>query len=1044
MDVEGQRREGAFTLGQGVACSDQLQTVDQLIAGLVGAAGRDPFRPPVAVAATPSVPPSADPTRPAPIAVVGLGAILPDAVGIEAFWRNLVEGHDAVGPMDPGRWGHGNYFDPESHGDGDTRTPARHAALVRGWRFDPLPFRIPPRVLPTIDPSQRMALAASAEAIRRAGWDVPGRVDRSRGAVVIGNAMGGEFVRGMSLRVRFREVLAAIARDDLARGWTVADLEGLADRVDARLAEDLPPVAVDSMAGLLSNVVAGRVAAWLDWMGGNLTVDAACAASLAAVAVAVDWLRSGRCDAVLAGGVDTDMTAETFVGFSRTQALSSTGSSPFSRHADGFVMGEGAAMLALKRLDDALAAGDPIWGVLRGVGQSSDGRGRGITAPRAEGQRLALQRACAEAGVRPADLAMIEAHGTGTPLGDRTEVGVLADALRACTDGDLPEIWLGSVKSMIGHLKGAAGAAGLTKAVLALATGVIPPTLHAGPLHPDLDLADGALVLPRAPVALPGDRRRAGVSAFGFGGTNLHVILEAPPASAPPPTEVEALQALARPLVEPASVARWRPEDRSPLLLAYGAATPADLIARLTADAPGPFAEVAEHPHRITIVTHPPGRTDAVARAAAWLSDPQPPAPPGVCAGSGPPVDPIWLFPGQGSQRPGAVDSVRRFPAGSRAVAAVEAEVLRDDPRPLRHRDGTDPVDLHATLFAVAVGWIEVLRDAGVPVAGTLGHSLGAYAALVAARRWSWAEALPAVVARGRALAACPVGGMLAVRLPLAEARDLAAAHGLVVAAHNAARMTVVAGPTACIDAAMDALGPDRAWRVPVERAYHSPAVAPAAEAVARALGPGPSSPQGSPSGALAHRPSPRRKPIHRRRPDRRPSPRRSASTRPCPPTSSPPATRLWIEAGPGTTTARIAEPGSAGADRHPPRSQARRSRPRHGHSRRRPPRRRPPRPRGERLPGTRRPASPSPLPLPPQSDPTPTDTSPTTRPDPTPTSKPAPSPPPSPPRRSPPHQPPPRPPPPRPPLASSISESPALADPGLSPPPTAQRPQLP
>ncbi|MBX2803722.1 MAG: SDR family oxidoreductase [Myxococcales bacterium] len=851
--LDRQLQEGAFTMGQGAACSDALQTVAQLVEKLTeGAtallAGRSDDGPwgVVAPVQTPSparrrVQPTSDlgSGGSVPIAVVGLGCVLPGADDIVAFWRNLVEGVDAIGPLDPERWGAFDYFDPDAGSQGPSLTYARHAGHLGKLAFDPLAFRIPPRILPTVERSQQLALMASAEAVRRAGWDRAGSVDRRRAAVVLGNAMGGEHAKSLAVRVRFREVLDAVRRDSLAHGWTVGDLAGLHERVEARLQERLPPVEVDSMAGLLSNVVAGRVASWLDWMGGNLTVDAACAASLAAVAVAVDWLRTDRCDAVLAGGVDSDMTAETYVGFSRTQALSRTGSSPFSSQADGFVMGEGAAVLALKRLPDALRDGDPVWAVIEGVGQSSDGRGRSITAPRAEGQTLALQRACADAGIAPGDVAMVEAHGTGTALGDRTEVGVLARVV-----GDQPPVtWLGSVKSMIGHLKGAAGAAGLTKAVLSLRAGVVPPTLHAGPVNPDLGLQQSGLALPRAPVALPPEAR-AGVSAFGFGGTNFHLVLGSPPTDAPRPPEIDELHTISEPLMLPPEVSAWSPDDVSPLLLAYGAPDRAELQHRVASDRPGTADQVAACPHRLVVVADPTDRASAVQRAATWLSQPGAPPPPGVFAGEGEAKKVALWFPGQGAQRRGAVDSLRRHPAGARTLHRLEQQVQTqtDDARSLRRREGddagasADPEDLHATMFALGVGWASVLQQAGVPFAATAGHSLGAYAALVAARWWTEPEALGSVLARARALTACPPGRMLAVRLPADRALAVAEEHGLAVAAHNAPDAHVLAGPIPAISAAAEALGSATARPLAVERAYHSPAVGPAAHAMRAVL----------------------------------------------------------------------------------------------------------------------------------------------------------------------------------------------------------------
>lgn len=849
--AEDQLQHGAFTLGQGAVLAQSLQTVPELFGALTDGAHAllqrhtppaDRWGPPGEVSGLPAsslariaTGASAAPAA-APVAVVGLGCVLPDALDLPTFWRNLIEGHDAVGPVDEDRWGRASYL---SSGDDRPpgRTHARHAGAVRGFTFDPLPFRIPPRVLPTVDPSQRLALAASAEAVRRAGWDTDRRPDPARAAVVLGNAMGGPFAKDLSLRIRFREVIDALARDELAAGWRVEDLQALEARIEDRLAEQLPPLQIDSMAGLLSNVVAGRVAAWLDWMGGNLTVDAACAASLAAITVAVDWLRTGRCDAVLAGGVDTDLTAESYVGFTLTHALSATGSSPFSRDADGFVMGEGAAVLALKRLDDAVRDGDPVWAVIRGVGQSSDGRGRGITAPRAEGQALALQRAWQESGLDPAQLGLIEAHGTGTALGDRTEVQTLVSALH----GGVQPVWLGSVKSMIGHLKGAAGAAGLTKAVLAVRTGIVPPTLHAGPPSPELGLQRSVLRLPRTPVRLPEERRVAGVSAFGFGGTNFHLVLGPAPTGSSVPDEVDAMIAAGAPLAQPAAIAAWGPDDASRLLIAYGAATREDLVQRLVEDRPLALDAVSARPHRLVLLTTTGQRSSARSAAARWLqADPGAPAPPGVHLGQGPAPQLLLMFPGQGSQRLGAIDSLSRLPQGARALAELEALLSEHsgDRRTLRQRErrhdvaSDDPQDLHATLFALGLGWARVLEAAALPIAATLGHSLGAYAALVAAGWWSAAAAAAAVVVRGKALIACPPGGMLAVRCDPQQAAAIAREHGLVVAAENAPQSSVLSGPVAAVRDAARALGPSQARLLDVERAYHSPVVAPAAGAV--------------------------------------------------------------------------------------------------------------------------------------------------------------------------------------------------------------------
>lgn len=840
-----QLAEGAYSVGEGAALADRASPVREVVdalstdaaAWLGRVAGATPIPPAAlwpaatgvpgeprahALATPTSVRLGAQPRAPGsgavPIAIVGLGCVLPGAPDVARFWANLVEGVDAIGPIPDARWPAWRYWDPAAGTSGPVRSVSRRAGVVGSVGLDPAQFRIPPRALATVDPAQRLALLASDQAVRDAGWDRPG-FDRGRAAVILGNAMGGEHAKSLALRIRFHEVLAALEAEGGLDGLEPAQRDALYARVEARLDAALPPVEVDSMAGLLGNVVAGRVAGWLDWMGGSFTVDAACAASLASLAVAVDWLRNHRCDAVLAGGVDADLSPETFAGFTRTLALSAEGSTPFSSRADGFVMGEGAAVFALRRLPDALAAGEPVWAVIRAVGQASDGRGRSLTAPRAEGQRLAVRRAWSEAGAEPDAFELIEAHGTGTAVGDATEVGVLAAML-----GDGDTVWLGSVKASIGHLKGGAGAAGLLKATLALATGVAPPTLNAAPVAPIPGLTGGRLRLPRRPVGLRGGL--AGVSAFGFGGTDFHAVL-APPEAAHP--DAAALRAMAEPLVAAPSEAGWHDTPPPPVLLAYGGADPAALLAAVRDDQPTTPALAAAAPHRCAVLVDPDTRPETLDRVTRWLEAGAPTGRLGrvAFAGAGPAEPVVVLVPGQGARPGRARHAIERIPAAARALAAVDAPPVGDP-------DALDPLSVHRALVPVAIGWTGLLAAAQLPIAATLGHSLGELGALVAAGRLDPREALALAEARGEALAACPEGAMLAVALPVDAAGALAQRVGATVAAHNAPDRCVLAGDAASIERAeVEARATGiPARRLAVTRAYHAAPTAPAAEAL--------------------------------------------------------------------------------------------------------------------------------------------------------------------------------------------------------------------
>ncbi|HSR26009.1 MAG TPA: polyketide synthase, partial [Candidatus Eisenbacteria bacterium] len=461
------------------------------------------------------------------VAVVGVSAILPDAPNARAFWENLTGGRYSISDVDSGRWDPALYYDPDPRAP--DKTYSKIGGWVREWEWDPIAWHlpVPPRVADAMDDAQKWAISATRAVLLDYGWPER-RLDPERTGVILGNALAGEKHYLTALRVSFpefaRDLVAAPTFAGLPASARDAILREAHESADGRY----PAVTEDTMPGELSNVIAGRIANVFDLHGPNYVCDAACASALAAINSSVDELVDGHCDAVLTGGLDRNMNAPAFVKFCKIGALSATGTRPYAEGADGFVMGEGAAFLLLKRLEDAERDGDRIYAVIRGLGGSSDGRGKGIAAPNPLGQRLAVERAWQTAGLSPASATMIEGHGTSTRVGDVVEVRALSDVLRGA--GARPgSIALGSVKSNIGHLKAAAGAAGVLKTVLALDRGVLPPSLHCERLNPDIDFAESPLRVVtelQEWEAPPGDVRRAGVSAFGFGGTNFHAVIE--------------------------------------------------------------------------------------------------------------------------------------------------------------------------------------------------------------------------------------------------------------------------------------------------------------------------------------------------------------------------------------------------------------------------------------------------------------------------------------------------------------------------------------
>jgi len=813
------------------------------------------------------------------VAVVGIGALLPDAPDAPAFWKNVCDRRYSITDVPPDRWSVDEYYDPDP--SAPDKSYSKIGAWVRGYAFDWQRYKVPPKVAAAMDQGQQWAVSIAGEALADYGFPRHS-LDLERTGVVLGAAMGGELHYLTNLRVMFPEFRRALEGVEAFSDLSPDVRKTIVARWQEAVRGRLPPITEDSMPGELANIISGRVANLLNLRGPSFITDAACASSFAAIDAAMDLLTAHQCDAVISGGVDRNMGASTFVKFCKIGALSATGTRPFGEGADGFVMGEGAAAFLLKRLADAERDGDRIYAVLRGVGAASDGKGKGITAPNPTGQKLAVRRAWEDAGLDPATAGMVEAHGTSTKVGDIVEVESLAECFASAGRG---AVALGSVKSNIGHLKAGAGAAGLLKAVLSVHHKLLPPTLHAARPNPSIDFAATPFTLNhelRDWARTNGTPRRAGVSAYGFGGTNFHLVLEEHvPGALDRDRKATAFVPASTPFGgSPARAETSAAVSKPPLrgMLALGAASAADLGARLERELvrakegalpPPAFPSRADLAARERLVIDFDGGADLVEKLerarrvlesdapAAWKAL----ANQGVFRGAGAPSGKVaFLFPGQGSQ---FVNMGRALYDREPAVRAVfdeaDAVLARILGQPLTAYLFADAGDEGA--MARAEGALRqtaitqpavltldnalrsLLAEYGIEPDYVMGHSLGEYGALVAADVMPFADALEASAARGREMTRVSLsdnGWMAAVMGPLEVVeKALASVDGYVVVANiNSRSQAVIGGETAAVQRAMKALGAlgIETMRLPVSHAFHTRIVAPAAEALGEVL----------------------------------------------------------------------------------------------------------------------------------------------------------------------------------------------------------------
>ena len=720
-----------------------------------------------------------------PIAVIGIGCRLPGAVtGPEQYWEFLDKGTDAVAVVPPDRWDAEAFYDPDPMTPG--RMPTKWGAYLSDIAgFDADFFGISPREAVAMDPQQRVALEVAWEALENAGMR-PDQLSETQTAVMLG--------------VYYNEYQTAAG--------------GNPETIDAY-----------SATGNAHSVTVGRIAYLLGLRGPAVAVDTACSSSLVSVHLACNSLRMRESDLALAGGVNLSLRPETQLALGKWGMLSPRGKcNAFDADADGFVRGEGAGMVVLKRLTDAVRDGDRVLAVIRGSAVNQDGRSNGLTAPNAPAQRDVIARALRSADVTAASVNLVETHGTGTPLGDPIEFDALAAVYGR---GDVP-CALGAVKTNFGHLEAAAGITGLIKAVLALRHSRIPPNLHFSQWNPAIDPSGTRFFIPTESVPWPaGDGpRRAAVSSFGMGGTNAHVILEQGPAPAAPATDGPVITTLVV-------------SGKTPQRVAATARVLADWM-----EGPGatvPLADVAATlNHRSmfsTVATvSARGHDDAVIGLRA-LAAGHPGAGVVACHEASPGPGTVFVYSGQGAQWPGmGKQLLADEPAFAAAVDALEPVFLDKVGFSLRHvLEVGEPLTGIARIQPVLVGMqlalTQLWRSYGVEPDAVIGHSMGEVTAAVVAGALTPAEGLDVIATRSRLMSRLSgQGAMAALELDAAGAERLIADYPEVsVAVYASPNQSVIAGPPEQVDelvAKVDAKGL-LARRVEVDVASHHATIDP-------------------------------------------------------------------------------------------------------------------------------------------------------------------------------------------------------------------------
>jgi acyl transferase domain-containing protein len=778
-----------------------------------------------------------------PVAIIGLSAMFADASNVEEYWNNIINQKDSIVDVPESRWKIEDYYDADP--TAADKTYCKKGGFIPDVDFNPMEFGLPPNILEVTDVSQLLSLIGARDAFEDAGY---GRESakftallKEKTGVILGVGGGQKLITPLTSRLQ-------------APIWEKAlKSSGISDADIPHIIEKMKKAYIgwneNSFPGMLGNVISGRITNRFDLGGINSVVDAACAASLSAIKMAVSELIEGRCDMMLTGGVDTDNSPFMYMSFSKTPAFSQKGSiRPFDTDSDGMLIGEGIGMLVLKRLEDAERDGDRIYGLLTGVGSSSDGRYKSVYAPRPHGQALAMQRAYDEAGYDASTVKLIEGHGTATGAGDAAEFESMSMVFGK-SDTTKNHIAIGSVKSQIGHTKSAAGAAGMIKAALALYHKVLPGTLNVTKPHEKFGIENSPFYVnaETRPWFKNGVPRRAGISAFGFGGVNVHFAMEEYENKTSftdrihqtfhtiylKDTNVSGLMTHLKNTVvglnskEAKTVYHNLKESskqgtakQNEARLGFVAESLEDCISKLEIAVKQLENNKNAWSHPKEIFFRPNGISSSIKVAS--------------------------LFSGQGSQYANmAKEATSSFETLQQTIAAFDAKkgydlAIKIYPKPVFTAEDKDSLEKNITntefaqpaIGAISLGYYKVFKNAGLVSDMVAGHSFGELTALCASGVLSETDYMTLAIARGKAMAGKNASGdagmMLAVKAATSEIQPLIASiPGVSIANINASNQLVLGGTTEGITKAKTLLDTEdyRSVILPVSAAFHTDCV---------------------------------------------------------------------------------------------------------------------------------------------------------------------------------------------------------------------------